>query len=243
MKKGILLSLLILSLAVVSDAGAAGKKGKGKKTKAAAQQPAAEQGWVSLFDGKTLDGWEVKSGYATYRVEDGAIVGTTAEKSPNTFLCTKKEYCDFVLEFEVKCDPALNSGVQFRSHAYQKEVSKEGVNPQGKKVTRTWPAGRVYGYQAEIADTGNAGRIYDEAARATWLDTAPEDKSVYKADDWNKYRIECQGDHIRTWVNGVLRADIHDSRDKCGLIGLQVHQVNPYKKLEVRWRNIRIKEL
>jgi len=71
--------------------------------------------WMDLFDGETLNGWSIHSGYAKYRVEDGAIVGTAVKGSPNTFLCTDKEYGDFILEFEVKCDPRLNSGVQIRS--------------------------------------------------------------------------------------------------------------------------------
>ena len=72
---------------------------------------AADEKLVPLFDGETLNGWEVCNGFAKYRVEDGAIVGTTAEGSPNSFLCTKKTYGDFILEFETKTDPALNSGV------------------------------------------------------------------------------------------------------------------------------------
>ncbi len=79
---------------------------------------AADPKFVPLFDGKSLKGWEVCNGLATYRVEKGAIVGTTTEGSPNSFLCTTREYGDFVLEFETKTDPALNSGVQIRSHRY-----------------------------------------------------------------------------------------------------------------------------
>ena len=73
--------------------------------------------WRSLFDGETLDGWHVRGGVAKYHVEEGAIVGTTVEGSPNTFLCTENDYGDFVLEFEVKCDAALTSGVKISSHA------------------------------------------------------------------------------------------------------------------------------
>src|SRR5690606_14299162 len=72
----------------------------------------ADQGWVQIFDGKTLEGWKQRNGTAKYRVEDGTIVGTTNEGSPNSFLCTEKEYSDFELEFEVKVDNRLNSGVQ-----------------------------------------------------------------------------------------------------------------------------------
>jgi hypothetical protein len=72
--------------------------------------------WKSLFDGKTLDGWIQKNGTATYRVEDSAIVGQTTKGSPNSFLCTEKEYGDFELEFEVKLiNNELNSGVQIRT--------------------------------------------------------------------------------------------------------------------------------
>ena len=68
--------------------------------------------WINLFDGETLNGWTVHSGFATYRVEDGAIVGQAKKGSPNSFLCTQREFSDFILEFEVYLDdPKLNSGV------------------------------------------------------------------------------------------------------------------------------------
>ncbi|HEU5115954.1 MAG TPA: DUF1080 domain-containing protein, partial [Isosphaeraceae bacterium] len=100
------------------------------------------QGWISLFDGKTLDGWKVNGGHATYSAEDGEIVGRTEEGSPNTFLCTG-DYRDFVLELEVRCDPRLNSGIQVRSHVYGQNEPRPGV---------------VYGPQCEIArkETGTA---------------------------------------------------------------------------------------
>src|SRR4051812_28928594 len=89
---------------------------------------ADDAGWTALFDGKTLDGWKVNGGTAKYAVEDGTIVGTTVEGSPNTFLC-KGDYTDFVLELEVKCDPRLNSGVQVRSHIY----AKDDADPENRK--------------------------------------------------------------------------------------------------------------
>lgn len=215
---------------------------------------AAAADMVPLFDGKTLDGWEVKSGTAAYKVEDGAIVGTTVEGSPNTFLCTKKTYGDFVLEFEVKCDPDLNSGVQFRSECYEQDTETE---IEGKK--RKHPAGRVFGYQVEIASNGNAGRVYDEARRARWLETGktpkeetPEEaekataasRAAYKVDGWNQYRVIAQGDHMQTFINGSKIADFKDSMTAKGIIGLQVHGIKkgtgPYS---VRWRNIKIREL
>lgn len=195
-----------------------------------------------LFNGTSLDGWEVKSGFATYKVENGTIVGTTAEGSPNTFLCTQKTYGDFVLEFEVKCDPQLNSGVQFRSAAYP-EATEIEVN--GKK--RKHDAGRVYGYQVEIASNGTAGRVYDEARRGVWLDTGEpcEDaKKAFKPDDWNLYRLIVQGDHIQTFVNGVKVGDFCDGVSSSGFFGLQVHGIKKGTgPFSVAWRNIRIREL
>src|SRR5438128_1041 len=81
----------------------------------------AADGWQPLFDGKTLDGWEVKGGTAKYKAEDGMIVGATTEGSLNTFLC-KGPQSDFELELDVLCDKPLNSGIQIRSHVYEKDT-------------------------------------------------------------------------------------------------------------------------
>ena len=202
--------------------------------------PAAD--WISLFDGKSLDGWEIKEGKASYTVEDGMIVGTTVAKSPNTFLC-KGPFSDFVLEFDVLCDKPLNSGVQIRSHTYEKDT------PLPSKAGKVRPAGDVYGYQCEItkSEEGVAGNFWDEARRTKWLDDfskKPEAAKAYKDDQWNHYRIVAQGDHIRSWVNGVACADFHDDLDASGFIGLQVHGIRagegPY---QVRWKQIRLREL
>jgi len=204
-------------------------------------------GWKPLFDGKTLDGWEVHSGFAKYQVEDGMIVGTTVKGSPNTFLCTKKRYGDFELEFEVKVDPALNSGVQIRSHVYEKDT-KIWMWRVGKKRERVHEAGRVYGYQVEISNeqTGTSGGIYDEARKGMWLYDVSKDPiagKAFKDNQWNKYRVVCMGDSIRTWVNGVPCADLRDTVDQVGFIGLQVHGFRGEGPAQVRWRNIRIKDL
>jgi hypothetical protein len=187
---------------------------------------------MPLFDGKTLDGWTVRGGFATYKAEDGTIVGTTAEGSPNSFLC-RGPFSDFVLEFDVLCDKELNSGVQIRSHVYENGRRK----------------GVVYGYQCEIApaDIPNCGNFYDEGRRGKWWDdfsSKPEARSAFKDSEWNHYRIVAQGDHIQSWVNGIPCADFHDKTDASGFIGLQVHGIKqgtgPY---QVRWKNFRIKGL
>jgi len=186
--------------------------------------------WVSLFDGKTLDGWEQLNGKAKYEAKDGAIVGTSAPNSPNSFLCTKKHYGDFELEFDVKVDPRLNSGVQIRSHS-----------------KREYQNGRVHGYQVEIAVGGFSGGIYDESRRNKFLNAdkpTPEIVGLVKKDTSNHYRIVCQGDHFQTWVNGVQVTDLRDSTTASGFIGLQVHGVGKLADpLVVQWRNIRLREL
>jgi hypothetical protein len=196
-----------------------------------AVQP-AEDGWTSLFDGKSLDGWVQRNGTATYRVEDGCVVGKTTEGSPNSFLCTEKDYGDFELKFEVLVDDALNSGVQIRS------ASK----PEFKN-------GRVHGPQVEIAINGSAGYIYGEGLDTGWLcenRTDPEANAAFKKGQWNQFRVLAVGKSIKTWVNGVPVADLVDEKSNMlsGFIGLQVHGIKkgtgPY---EVRWRNLTIKDL
>jgi hypothetical protein len=194
----------------------------------------------SLFDGKSLKGWKQCNGQAVYAVEKGTIVGTTVEGSPNSFLCTGKTYGDFVLEYEIWADDVLNSGVQIRSHQYAAE--QEVVTFNGKEYQkRKQPAGRVYGYQVETASekSGASGGIYDEARRG-WLDNPIT--HALKADQWNKYRVEAIGDHIRVWVNGVACADLVDPVDQEGFIALQVHSFKGEKPAKVRWRNLRIED-
>jgi hypothetical protein len=203
----------------------------------AAPLTADEGGWKTLFDGKTLDGWVQKNGTATYRVEDGTIVGKTNEGSPNSFLCSKEEYGDFELEFEVKCADELNSGVQIRSQTVG------GTND-----------GRVNGPQVEIEASGKdgaeAGYIYGESTKFGWLVTDADRKvhKHFKDGEWNKYRVVAKGPRIQTWINGEPVADLtHEEIYKThpkGFLGLQVHGIGkgagPY---EVAWRNIRVKKL
>ena len=207
-----------------------------------ALSPAAEK-LAPLFDGKTLAGWVAKGGTASYRVEDGMIIGKTVEGSKNTFLSTTRDYADFEFECDVKCDVALNSGFQIRSHTYDKPT------PQASDPKKIREAGEVYGYQCEIAEAakGVSGNFWDEGRRTKWLDdlaTKPGAATAFKAGEWNHYRIVAQGDRIRSCVNGIPCADFRDTLDATGFIGLQVHSIakgkGPY---EVRWKNIRLREL
>lgn len=187
------------------------------------------QTWEPLFNGKNLNGWERLNGKAEYKVEDGAIVGYTKAHTPNTFLATKKDYGDFILEMEFKVDDTMNSGIQFRS-----ESRKDYQN------------GRVHGYQFEIDPSSRAwsGGIYDEARRY-WiypLTVNPDARTAFRSGQWNKVRIECLGNSIRTWLNGVACANIWDDMTPSGFIALQVHAVGGPEEAgrTVAWRDIRI---
>lgn len=219
----------------------------------------AENAWVSLFNGKDLTGWEEHSGTAKYTVKDGVLTGMTVSSSPNSFMCTKKNYANFELELEFKCDPLLNSGVQIRSQISDHEMVVKG---KGNTKPRKFPADRVHGYQCEIDMDVKRGRMWtagiqEEAGRA-WLQ--PDDgekgphgmafseqgRKVSKPGEWNKIRIVADGPSIKTWLNGEPRADIKDSVTASGIIGLQVHGIGADEKkagLTVSFRNIRIKEL
>ncbi len=187
-------------------------------------------GWQKLFNGRDLQGWKQLNGKAKYEVKNGEIVGTTVLNEPNSFLATEQEYGNFILELELLVDTSMNSGIQIRS------LSK----PEFQN-------GRVHGYQVEIDPSKRAwsGGLYDEAGRG-WLyplELNPAAKKAFKNNRWNKYRIECIGHTIRTWVNGVPAAHVVDAVTPKGFIALQVHSINNAKQAgkRIRWRNIRIK--
>lgn len=214
-----------------------------------------EDGWNDLFNGKNLDGWVSRGGKATYSVENGCIVGTSTPDTPNTFLCTPRDYRDFILEYEFKVDARLNSGVQVRSQCFSTPISFEW---QGRNITV--PAGVVHGYQIEIdpesaRDRWWSGGIYDESAR-DWLfpgalggdktEFTDQGRRIFNQGGWNRVRVEAIGDSIRTIFNGHPRASIVDSRVGSGFIGLQVHNIlgdRTKEGAQVRWRNLRIREI
>jgi hypothetical protein len=201
--------------------------------------------WTPLFNGKDFTGWAQHSGTAEYRVEDGCVVGKTVPNTGNSFMCTTKEYGDYILEFEFKVPEGMNSGVQFRSAFYDKDTE---VEIAGKK--KKFPADRVHGYQFEIDPSPRAytGGIYDEARRG-WLQDLKGNEAAqkaFKSGEWNTGRIECRGESIKTFINGVPAADIKDSLTTKGIIALQVHGIGKKEDAigkEIRWRNIRIQEL
>ena len=190
--------------------------------------PAMSQNWKSLFNGKNLKGWVRHDGKAQYKVVNGCIVGYPKMNSQNSFLCTDKDYENFILEFEFKMGDGINSGVQVRS----------------KSMTSWGP--RVNGYQFEHdpSDRAWTGGIYDEGRRG-WLYPLtynPSATKAYKHNEWNKARIEAYGPNICTWLNGIPCANLWDGMTPSGFIALQVHMIGDKKDegKTISWRNIRI---
>ena len=194
--------------------------------------------WVDLFNGKDLANWENPYDWGKAQVVDGEVHLTTQKSK--WFLSTVKQYSDFIFEAEVKMPGGgTNSGFLFRSHKAKN---------------------KMFGYQAEVDPSSRnwSGGLYDEGRRRWFIspnrDHAESEeekkKSIaafleragdcFKRDDWNHYRIECSGDHIKISVNGVITTDIRDKVDTKGYIALQHHGE---KDQIYRFRNIRIKEL
>jgi len=184
---------------------------------------AAAEGFTSIFDGKSLDGWEGSA--QVFRVIDDAIVGGTLEHGlpHNEFLCTRRPYGDFELrlKFKILGDKA-NAGVQFRSERVPNHHE-------------------VRGYQADLA-SGFTGAIWDEARRNKAL-AKPEPVTVssIKLDEWNEYVIRCEGARIQLWINGIQTADYTETDadiPRSGIIGLQIHGGGPseawYKDIEIK---------
>lgn len=189
-----------------------------------AEEPKA----TKLFDGESLKGWE--GNLKMFRVAEGAIVaGTLQEKIPNNeFLCTTKEYGDFELVLKAKLvGEGNNAGIQFRSSRI----------PNHHEVS---------GYQCDMGAAFNRlvwGALYDESRRRKMLAEGDQAKikEVFRAQDWNEFRIRCEGPRVQIWLNGVQTVDYQEMDDQVarrGIIGLQIHGGLPaeasYKDIELR---------
>lgn len=238
---------LILGVLLMAGCNNGSEQSEAGESTAVQTSSTEEDGWVYLVKGNSLDNWTQLNGKATYEVNDGVVTGTTKLGEPNSFMTTNKEYDDFILEYEVKVDPRMNSGVQIRSNAYDQDTTITVKNSEGKMVERKIEKDRVHGYQVEIdpSERAYSGGIYDEARRG-WLFDLSENEAARKAfknGEWNKFRVEARGDTIKTWVNNVPAANLVDTMTASGFIGLQVHSTKEEEPMQVQWRNIRIREL
>lgn len=219
----------------------------------ASQAEAAEEeeGFIPLFNGKTLEGWE--GNFDIWSAQDGKIIGKSkiGGLNENVFLCTTKRYEDFELRLDfLVVNGSGNTGVQFRSE-------------------RVPDSTEVAGYQADIG-TVFWGSLYDESRRNHILncpdpegvnallremkvemlieDPTPSPdleafKAALKEDGWNSYVIRAEGDRITLKINGYTTATYREKDRqyvKPGIIGLQIHSGG---EVEVQFRDLRIKEL
>lgn len=199
-------------------------------TPVSAGQDSRQAPWQDVTPRAGLAGWHSAGGQAPYSVVDGEVVGSAAPNSPNSWLVSDALYGDFILEFDAKTDPTLNSGVMIRGQS--RPDYRNGV---------------VHGYQMEIDPSSRrwSAGIYDEQRRQ-WLYTLGRNdaaRQAFRSGDWNHYRVEAIGTRLRTWINGVPAADVVDDMDARGFIAFQVHSVPDAvaaRKPEARFRNVRI---
>lgn len=212
-----------------------------------------EPGFESMFDGKTLNGWEGDPKY--WRVSDGIMTGEITPETiikSNTFLVWRGGApADFELKVDYRITPGGNSGVNYRS-----VVVDDKVTPSNKFAMR--------GYQCDIDGqnryTGNnyeeKGRLFlavrGQVCRVTGarkpviLSTLGEDKELMAAirDDWNSVHLIARGNVVMHIINGRLMSVVIDDdaagRMTKGLIGVQVHVGPP---MRVEYRNWRVKNL
>lgn len=189
----------------------------------------APEGFKPLFNGKDLTGWEGDD--KLWIVENGEIVGKSPGIKKNEFLASTESYGDFIMIFKFKVvdNPKgdANSGMQFRS----------------KRVPNSR---EMYGYQADVGQ-GYWGCIYDESRRNKVLMKPKKedlDKAV-KKEDWNEYKITCDGAHIVLELNGVVMCDYTEAEppekaERTGYFGLQVHAGGP---MEIHMKDAYIKIL
>lgn len=231
--KWLILVLLALTASVFAQAPKKAKTAKVQILNTDEEPKLKGRKFVSLFNGENLDGWVTMQGTMIFEAKEGEIVGTCSE-GPSTFLCTEKDYTDFIFTCETKWEVDGNTGVQIRSR----------IRKDPKRNT-------VIGPQAEMEDLSKKGRgwsggIYGQNCGG-WLYPlkAPEHavhKTVIDRSGWNRLTIEVKGNVFKTWVNGVPAAHWIDEENEYpqGFIGLQVHGG---KQGIIHWRNLKIQEL
>lgn len=189
-----------------------------------------EEGFTSIFDGKSWQGWEGDKTF--FRIEDGAIVAGKMDANipVNQFLCTGQNFDDFELKMKVKFTARdNNAGIQFRSSRIPNDHE-------------------VIGYQADVGFMGKQplwGSLYDESRRKRFLRQASEEQvlAVLKPDDWNEYHIYCQGPIVKFWLNNTLVLEYQETEANIGRDGVICVQIHGGPPSEAWYKDIRIKEL
>ena len=189
--------------------------------KSSAKKAQCKDGWVSLFDGKTLKGWH-QVGDGQWLVEDGAIVGK-AQKAAKLYglLVSDKKYANLRVKFKFK-SLAGNSGFYVRCTIKAPD--------------------QAHGLQVEVDPRNNTGGIYESYGRA-WIGKPRAEvvKKAYKLDKWNEMEILADGGHVVTRLNGTKIAELkNDPAVKPGHLVMQMHSGN---KMLVMFKDIKVLDL
>lgn len=256
------ISLYSVTLLMVGLAFTSCQSSKSNNTNEVAASAQDSSGFTSMFDGKTLNGWEGDT--AVWHAEDDAIVGQiTASSTPlkaNSFLIWKEgKPGDFELTGEYQISPEGNSGIQYRSEevdgvpfglrGYQfdidgantytgqnyEERARDIIAYRGQKVTLP--------VVTEPIQNLAKNNVWSASVVTDSLGSADSLKSLIH-EGWNTFRIVAQGNHLQHYINGVLMCDVTDNdttnRKASGLIGLQMHAGHI---MRVAFRNLQIKEM
>lgn len=192
-------------------------------------EPDLNSGFVSLYNGKNLDGWVQRGAANKYEAKGDIIEGTYVPPNANSYLCTvRDDYADFIFTAELKWLRDGNSGIQFRSRLR----GKDGVT--GPQVEME-EASRGRGWSGGIFGQGLAGFFYP-----LWLEAHKDARSAVKHADWNRITIYAKGDTVKTWLNGVPCAHWKTDEYLKGYFALQVHKS---EEGLIHFRNIKVKEL
>lgn len=196
------------------------------------EEPVLTEGFTSLFDGKSLEGWSPVGGTCKFEAIDRTIVGTCVQGSPSTYLSTDKaDYKNFVFTVEVKWEVDGNTGVIFRGKRAPDKNGETAVGPQAEmeeaSKERYWSGG--------IYRQGAGGWAYP-----LWLESHKEVRDAIDRSGWNRLTIEADGPVVKTWVNGIPAAHWQTDEFFEGFFSLQIHSG---KEGKVHFRNIKVKEL
>jgi hypothetical protein len=225
---------------------------------------ADDSAWTTLFDGQTLTGWrqviersvnpklpDSLRGKVSFRVEQGTIIGKAENCSMHSYLCTEKEYGNFELTGEIFIgwpEPRrgeVNSGIQIRSRWHDDAPSGEMTGLQVDLANRPG-CGLLYFEGHKSAPVFAQGRALQSRFREKLKETANQ-PNLFRKYEWNSFRILADGPHIQTFINGTLVEDYTNAAlytaQPRGVIGLQVHEILNAKPAEVRWRNLRLREV
>jgi hypothetical protein len=209
-------------LFVVSEGEAVAKDVEYRILDQEAKADTNNAGWIRLFKGDTLDGWQGRP--EVWSVHGGTLTGQPKKVDANTVLCSPRDYADFELRFQVRIGDNDNSGVQIRSEILD---------------SNQWTA---RGPQADIGNRAGDfwGGVYGEAMQVGWL-LKPASAPPIQPQAWNDYFIRCVGQHVTIQVNGATTVDgsIPHMKTK-GRIAFQVHRQN---QASVQFRKIELKEL